>query len=52
MEVFTLIFKFLWSLLDMSITIGAYHFSLGGAVIFAAIVLIFIGFLRWLFEGF
>lgn len=51
MEVFSILFEFLWSLLDMSIMIGSYRFSLGGAVIFAAVVLIFIGFLHWLFSS-
>lgn len=51
MEIFTILFEFLWSLLDMSVTIGSYHFSLGGAVIFAAVVLIFLGFLHWLFSS-
>lgn len=50
MDVFTQVFRFMWSLLEMSVDIGNYHFSLGGAVVFAGVVLLLIAFLRWLFA--
>lgn len=49
MSVFSDVFSFLWSLLDMSVSIDGYTFSLGGAVVFAVIVLVFIAFITWLF---
>lgn len=49
MSVFSDVFSFLWSLLDMSVSIGGYSFSLGGAVVFAGLVTVFIAFITWLF---
>lgn len=50
MDIFNRLFTFLWSLLDtVAITISGYHFSLGGAIIFAVIVFVFGYFVRWLF---
>lgn len=48
MQVITELIKFLLGLLNISITIGNYEFSLGGSILFAGIVAIFIGFVKWL----
>lgn len=53
MNVFTQLFRFLWSLFDtVYVTIGGFRFSLGGAVVFAAIVGVVIYVLRWIFTDF
>ena len=49
MSVFDDLFDFFWWLLDMTVSIGSYSFSLGGAIIFAGICIITIGVLRFLF---
>lgn len=52
MNVFNIIFSWMFELLDiLSVSIGGYRFSLGGAVIFAAIIILAVSFLRWLFTG-
>lgn len=50
MYVFDALFKFIWSLLDLSVYIDGIRFSLGGAIIFAFFILLFVGFLYWLFD--
>jgi len=51
MEIFSSVFSFLWDLLHVvSVDIGGNHFSLGGAVVFAVIVVLFIAFIKWLFS--
>lgn len=52
MSVFRSLFDFMWSLLDfVQVTISGFRFSLGGAVIFACIIAVFIGFISWLISG-
>lgn len=48
MQVIIELIEFMFGLLDISIPIGGYNFSLGGAIIFAGIVAVFIGFITWL----
>lgn len=51
MEVFSSVFTFLWDLLHfVSVDVGTSHFSLGGAIVFAVIVVLFIAFIKWLFS--
>lgn len=53
MEIFRQLFQFLWSLFDVVyVTIGGFRFSLGGAVIFAAVVGVVIYVIRWIFTDF
>lgn len=48
MQVITELIKFLLGLLNISITIGNYEFSLVGSIIFAGILAVFVGFIKWL----
>ncbi|MBQ8983755.1 MAG: hypothetical protein IJ079_09215 [Lachnospiraceae bacterium] len=52
MSIFQDIFQFLWSLFDViDVTVSGYHFTLGGAVIFAGLVAVFVAFVIWLVSG-
>lgn len=48
MQVMTELISFLFDMLNISVTIGGYNFSLVGSIIFAGILAIFIGFIKWL----
>ncbi len=50
MEVFKQLFRFMSWLLTVNVTIDGYSFSLAGAIGFAAFILIFFGFIRFLFQ--
>lgn len=50
MKVFESIFSFMIWLLNVSVDIDGLHFSLGGSIVFATIILIFIGFIFWLLK--
>lgn len=52
MEIIDALIEFFFGLFTLlSVPFAGYTFSLGGAIIFAGIVVIFLGFLVWLFRG-
>lgn len=52
MEVFTEYIAYLFDLLDsVCVYVGGYRFSLGGAIVFAAVCFCAVWFLHWLFGS-
>ena len=52
MDIVSALIEFFFGLFTViSVPLGSFTFSLGGAIIFAGIVVIFLGFLVWLFHG-
>ncbi len=51
MDIVNALIQFFFGLFTLiSVPLGGFTFTLGGAIVFAGIVVIFIGFLTWLFS--